>query len=80
MSAFLVTHDRAAHRMVELEQERHPERLQAVIDGMIREFRLHPDAPVQDVAVYVPADLPDEVAEAWVRNFVESRDPDSGGP
>jgi hypothetical protein len=80
MSAFLVTHDRVAHRMVELEHERHPERLQAAIDGMIREFRLHADAPVEDMAVYVPADLPDEVAEAWVRNYAARLGRASGRP
>jgi hypothetical protein len=70
MSAFLVSHNRAAHRMVGLQDESHPALVREVIDGMIQEFRRHDGAADHGVIVYVPTDLPDDVADAWVSDYV----------
>ena len=74
MSAFLVARHRAAHQVVELDHEDYPPRLEAVIDGMICEFRLYPDALPANVAVYVPTDLPPEIADEWVREYLDDAD------
>jgi hypothetical protein len=71
MATFLVTHAREAHRMVELEGDRHPPRVHEVIDGMAREFRLHAGALCRGERVYVPADLPDDVVDDWVARYFE---------
>jgi hypothetical protein len=71
MSDFLVSSDRVAYRVVDLDAERHPERVSDVIDGMIREFRLHPDAARRGRIVYVPVDLPPETTDAWVARYLE---------
>ena len=73
MSEFLVTHERVAHRMVDLEDERHPELVRDVIDGMIRDFRLHLGAAGQGRIVYVPDDLPASITDRWVERHLQRR-------
>ena len=70
MADFLVTRDRVAYRMVGLRDERHPDSVCDVIDGMIREFRLHPVAARRGRIVYVPADMPPETTDEWVARYL----------
>ena len=69
MADFLVTHDRVAYRIVGLRGERHPDRVRDVIDGMIREFRLHAEALRHGRIVYVPEDMPAELTDRWVVHY-----------
>lgn len=69
MADFLVTRDRVAYRIVGLHDEQHPEEVSDVIDGMIRDFRLHPEALRRGRVVYVPEDLPPALTDAWVERY-----------